>query len=235
MTGLLWLELGFHAAAAIVAVGVARRNKEHRPIALFLCFTVVADGIACALQELVLMPARLSLGPGVPFTGSVRIAFHASQAMFLSWPAGLAAVALVTLGRRRPWVPFAVWAATMAALVATYPEVRGAVLQRWYLAIELGALAVGTRYAAGWLRRVASRNEPAMSSAESLAGLCALVLVAIDMTGVAVGAWRGNIYTDWHLSQVSYAVEYAALIVLQIGGGIWRTQPQATRSSSSMQ
>jgi hypothetical protein len=234
MTGLLWLELGFHAAAALVSVGVAWRRKEHRPIALFLGFTGVADGLACALQELILEPARLSLGPGVPFTGDIRAAFHASQALFLMWPAGLAALALVTLGRRRPWVPFAVWAIALPVLAATYPAVRGAVLQRWYLAAELGALAVGLRYVMGWLWRVASRDKPALSSAELLAGLCTLILVAIDVTDVAVGPWRSNIYTDWHLSQVSYAVEYAVLIVLQIGGGTWITQSQAPKSSSSM-
>jgi hypothetical protein len=117
-----------------------------------------------------------------------------------------------------------VWAIVFAALIATYPDVRGAALQRWYFAVELGALVVGLRYAVGWLRRVATRDKPTLSSAEILAGLCTLILVAVDMTGVAVGAWRGNIFTDWHLSQVSYSVEYAVLIVLQIGGTTWRTQ-----------
>jgi hypothetical protein len=234
MTRLLWLELGLHAAAAVVAVGVAWRRREHGPVALFLGFTALASASTCMLQDYVLKPARLALGPGVPYTGGVRIAFHVSQALFLSWSACLAAVALAVLGRRRAWPAFVVWAITLAGLVATYPETRGEVLQRWYLAAELGALAVGMRYAVGWLRRVASRDKPALNPAESLAGVCTLILVAVDVCGVAVGAWRGNVYTDWHLSQVSYAVEYAVLIVLQIGGGIWRTQPRATKRSSSI-
>jgi hypothetical protein len=222
MTSREWLGVGFHAAAAVAAISIAFRTREHRPVAFFLGLTAVADGGACALQNLVLRPARLALGPGVPYAGDARVAFHASQALFLSWPAGLAALALVA-GGRRPWVAFAVWAITFAALVATYPETRGELLQRWYFAAELAALALGLRYVAGWLRRVASRNKPALNSAAILAGLCTLILFAVDMTNVAVGAWRGNIYTDWHLSRVSYSVEYAVLIVLQIGGGTWRT------------
>lgn len=223
MTSLNWLELGFHAAAAVVAVCIGFRTREHRPLAFFLGFTAIADGSACTVQDLFLKPARLALGPGVPYGSDVRVAFHASQALFLSWPAGLAALALVARGRR-PWVVFAVWAIILAVLIATYPDVRGAALQRWYFAVELGALVVGLRYAAGWLRRVASRDKPTLSSAEILAGLCTLILVAVDMTGVAVGAWRGDIFTDWHLSQVSYSVEYAVLIVLQIGGTTWGTK-----------
>jgi hypothetical protein len=223
MTSLEWLTIGFHVAAAVAAVWFAWQHREHRPVALFLGLTAMADGAVCSLRNLVLKPARLSLGPDAPYTGSVRLAFHLSQALYLLWPAGLAAVALVALGRRRPWLPFVAGAITCAALIATYPKVRGELLQRWYLAIELGALVVGLRYVLGWLRRVASRDEPELRAAEIVAGLSVMILVAVDMTGVVVGAWRGNIYTDWHLSRVSYSVEYAVLIVLQMGGGTWRT------------
>jgi len=237
MHGLDTLALGFHAAAAVAALGMARRHREQRPVALFLALTLAADVGAWGIRLGYLDPARATLrAAGVdplvtPWTGSARVAFHAFQGLWLIWAASIAGLALVTLGRRRAWPAAVGWAAALGALVVTYPVTRGALLQRCYLGGELIALAVGARYGLEWFARLASRRAPAPSRPAIIAGASALVIVAIELCGVAVGAWRGDIFTDWRLSQITYAVEYAVLFALQIGGGF--TWDQNKRYSST--
>src|SRR5689334_3379564 len=86
------------ALAAVLGVVLAVRRAEHRPVALFLVAMVAID-----LGRLYLRGAFHLDVPG-PYVGAQRVAFHAEEAGFLTWPAGLAALALnVFGGQRRPW------------------------------------------------------------------------------------------------------------------------------------
>jgi FtsH-binding integral membrane protein len=127
------------AFAAVLAVVLAYRRAEHRPVAVFLVSMVVLD-----VARLYLRSAFHLDVPG-PYVGAQRVAFHGDEAGFLAWPAGLAALALAVFdGRRRPWPPALAWAVVWVALVALYPSdlVRGDGLRRVYLAAFLTGLAV---------------------------------------------------------------------------------------------
>jgi hypothetical protein len=123
---------------AFLAVMLARRTREHKPIAVFLCSNACADLIAWVLSASI--PPHPPEGP--PLSGLARVAADIDCALFLIWPAALAGTALWVFLQRRAWVVIHVWAAAVAALVLTYPTIRGVELQKWYLAAELAALAV---------------------------------------------------------------------------------------------
>jgi hypothetical protein len=130
--------------ATSLAWPMARRRPEHRPVAWLLTFGLVSDLIRRGLQGLVLGPAYVALA-GAPATGWVRVAAHVEQALFLAWPAGLAALTLWTYLRWRPWPVVLGYATTIAVLIIGYPGLRGALVRKAYLGFELAcvALAVG--------------------------------------------------------------------------------------------
>jgi len=88
--------------AAVLAVVLAHRQREHRPMAALLVYGAVANTLRVALQQLVVMPAVLALGgdpaqgiaPLAPLTGWARVAAHVDHALLLGWSAALATGAL---------------------------------------------------------------------------------------------------------------------------------------------
>jgi hypothetical protein len=195
------------AITAILAVVLAGRTREHRPIAFFLCGALCADLIRWALAAWVPPPSP----EGPLLTGLAHGAFHIDSALFLIWPAGLAGTALWIFLRRRAWVVIPVWAATVAALVVTYPTTRGAVLQKWYLAAELAALAVtlGAIIQWAWKREVPRFHHVAL-----------MLVAGVDVAALIAGPWRGVIYDTWPLSQFMSVVLYTVLITMH-GGALW--------------
>src|SRR5262249_11533254 len=145
---LLVLTLGFHGLAGLLAPAVARRRPEYRPVAFFLAGTAIADVIYGQLVFLVLEPATtamrdLGLDPDItPLDGWARVVANIATAIFLSWYAGLAALALAVFARRRPWHVAVLWAVTSIALAVGYPATRGEFRRHVYLAADLIALAV---------------------------------------------------------------------------------------------
>ncbi len=203
----------FAILAAVLAVALARERAEHRPIAVFLVVAVVVDLARAYLR------ARFALDLPGPYEGARRIAFHVDEAGFLGWPAGLAALGLVVFARRPAWPPFVLWGLACAVLFALYPSdiVRGAGLQRVYLAAYLGGLAAALVTGLSWWN--AKRNKPGPAHA------VLLMLAIVDVARLV--PFYGSVFDRWATyAPPTNAVLYAAVSAVE-GGFLW----QSSRSS----
>lgn len=201
----IWYALA--VLAAVLAVLLARRRAEHRPIAVFLVSMAAIDLARLGLAHLVDFAAAPR-----PHVGLVRLAFHVDELGFLAWPAGLVALALVVFAGRRPWPAAVAWVATWAGLVALYPSdlVRGPGLARVYLATFLCSLAVYVAALAQWGAKRAAPNS---------AHAVLLVLGAVELARLA--PFYGSVFERW----ATYAgptnvVLYAVLAAVE-GGYLW--------------
>jgi hypothetical protein len=137
---------------------------------------------------------------------------YADAALFLAWPAGIAATALVVFLGRRAWPVALAYAATAGAVIVAYPAIRGALLARLYTAAELAAVLVAVGCGLTWYR--GSSNERTTTAQASMS------LTAAVELGTIAFSWRADIFASWHLSQVAYLLLFAVLILLQ-GGYVW--------------
>lgn len=219
---LYWLALAFKVIAAALAAWIGRRRPDYRAVAGFLCGTTIVDVLRLALQAWVIGPARAQMvvagiNPAeAPFTGWVRFASDVDSVLFLTWPAGLAALCLWVYGKRRPWPIVVMFALAAAALVIGYPTLRYDALRRFYLGAELVALAVGVFLFLRWVR-----SEPPL-----LAHVATSFILVIDLGTLVFGPWRWGLFGAWNLAQIMYAALYAALIVLQLGS-LWTPLPRS--------
>lgn len=200
--------------AAALSYATARTRPPFRPVAWLLTFQIAADLIRLPLREMVLMP-RLRLDTS-PLTGWLRVAAHAESALFIGWRVGIAALAVWVFGRRRPWGVAAAYVAVVAALAAGYPTVRGDLLQRAYLAIELAVLCVSIGFALQWL----SRREP-WTPETLVTGL----IIALEAAMITGGPYRFVIFSAWDRAWAILLVMYAGLIIVE--GWVWS---RSTRS-----
>jgi hypothetical protein len=207
------------AAAAALAWAVSRARPIHRPVAALLTFGLAADLARRALRELVLAPAYPALA-GAPATGWLRIAGHMDQALFLGWPAGVAAAAIWICLGRRPWPVAVGYALSEAGLIASYPEIRGAMLRKPYLAIQLGCLAIAVGAFLHWA--VFRKTPPTVSR-----WIVALI-VTTEVVSVAAGPWHLGLFVKWDLAQVVYAMLYSMLVLIQ-GGWLWAIRNSPSR------
>jgi hypothetical protein len=205
----IWL-VALSVVVTALAWAVARRRADHRPIAWFLTAALAADVLRWPLRVFVIAPARAARIADEPFAGWVRATWHVHEALFLVWPVGIAALFVWLFLRRRPWAIGVACAALVAYLVATYPETRGAVLQRWYLGAELAAVAVSVGACVQWLWR---RESPKLPHA------CAIMIGCVEVA-LFIGPFRGNVFTTWDLARLGYVILYVALAVVQ-GGSLW--------------
>jgi hypothetical protein len=193
--------------AAVLAVTLARRRPEHRPVAWFLCAMTAIDWTRLAIARAAHFDHAVR-----PHEGAVRLAFHLDELGFVAWPAGLAALALVLFTGQRPRPAFVAWAMLGAALVVLYPAdlVRGAGLQRVYLVAHLAALFVAVAALERWSRR---REEPGPELAVMLVLAAVDVLRLVPYAGSIFGSWAG-------LVQPANVALYGTLAAVQ-GGTIW--------------
>lgn len=203
MTQLGAFALFVRVAAPIFALAVARRRAAHIPVALFLVITLISDWARWALNS---GPLTVS----GPYHGSTRALFHLEQALFLSWPIGVAALSVHVLFKRRAWPVLLAYLAVLGALVATYPELRGAPLRRAYLGVELACLtvAVGSSVHWWWRRQRSTIGE-----------VTTLILVIVELTTL-LGPYSGNLFSSWDRAQVMYATLYVVLTAAQ-GVALW--------------
>ena len=219
------LTLAFELTAALAAVALAWKRADHRPFAAFLIIAVVVNDLArLALQSWVIVPARdamrnAGIDPAVtPFTGWVRIACDIEGALYLLWPAGIAALSQWVYMKRSPRVVAGVYVLAVAALVIGYPWLRYDMLRKFYLAAELAALSVGIVAFLRWVRTEVPRISHVLTS-------CILV---IELGVLLIGPWRFGLFTKWSMAQVMFAALYAVLTVLQVGA-LWITFPSMER------
>jgi len=189
--------------ATATAVALAWRRVDHRSFAVFLTVIAAASLIRSVLPTIA--PIRPLESP--PFTGAARLAFHADQALFLTWPAGLTALAILLFAGRRPFPMIALlWAGAVAYLIARYPTIRGETLRRFYLAAELAALAGAVASLASFWQRRATITP---------AHTCALLCFGADAATLGAGAWRWGFWVHWELTQITYALLYTVLLAFQ--------------------
>jgi hypothetical protein len=204
----IWLFFLSFAVTGLAWV-IASRRLEHRPVAWFLTVSLIADIIRWPLSAHVLRTGHQRFDPA-PFSGWYRVACHLDDALFLVWPAGITALAMVVFLGRRPWVVLAAWALTVAAIAIMYPVTRGYVLSLCYLAAEIAALTATIGFYAVWWRR---REPP------TLQNVCTLLIFCAEIATL-IGPYSGNIFTTWDLAQASFATLYVTLFVIQ-GGALW--------------
>lgn len=197
--------------AAALSWAVASGRPLHRPVAWLLTFQIISDLTRLAIRELVF----LKHGPW-PATGWLRAVFHVEQALFIGWRMGIAALAVRIFGGRRPWPVFLAFAVIELGLAASYPAVRGELLQRAYLAIELAVLCVSIGFALQWL----SRREP-WTPETLVTGL----IIALEAAMVTGGPYRFVIFSAWDRAWAILLVMYAGLIIVE--GWVWS---KSTRS-----
>jgi hypothetical protein len=209
----LWIA---HGLAGVLAVLLARRRTEHRPIAAFIVVTLVADLARGALMAWGWGPARAVLPPGAPLSGWPRAWHHLGQALLMTWPAGLAVLSLIVflphLRRRGLAGIGAVYLATVAALVVTYPANRPA-LGYAYAAAYLGGVVAVVVGAVAWGRR---RAHPRPEHLITLAlGVLDLALFAGPFAPLAPAPFE-----RWNVAQLLYLCTWAAIALLH-GGFLW--------------
>jgi hypothetical protein len=178
----------------------------------------VANLARRALRVLVLAPAREALRAqgldpaAVPFTGLPRVACDIDGALFIAWPAGIAALAVWTFTKRRPWGVIVAYAVAVSFMVATYP--RGVDLQRFYLAVELSSMCVSLGCLLIWFRS---------HERVSLQTLAAGIIVSVELAMVSGGPYLGDIFLTWHRAQQILVVLFMAIIAVH-AVSIWRSQ-----------
>ena len=195
--------------AVVLAWAAARRGPEHRPFAGLLTLGLVSDVILWALQRWVLPPPLLD---NPPLTGWIRFAGYIEAALYVAWPIGIAAVALNTMAKRSMRPAIFAYVIVVAGLIIGYPTIRGDVLRKVLLGIELASMLVGIASILAWRRR---------RERSTTATLCTSILVAGHFGTVLSGPYRFGLFGEaWVLAQVAYLLIYAVVIVLQ-AGSLW--------------
>ncbi|HLM73225.1 MAG TPA: hypothetical protein VK459_11055 [Polyangiaceae bacterium] len=166
----------------------------------------MSDVILWALQRWVLPPPLLD---NPPLTGWIRIAGYIDAALYVAWPIGIAAVALNTLAKRSMRPAIVAYVIVVAGLIIGYPTIRGEILRKVLLGIELASMLVGLASILVWRRR---------SERSTITALCTSVLVVGHFGTILSGPYRFGLFGEaWVLAQVAYVLIYAVVIVLQAG------------------
>lgn len=215
------------AAAALLAGAAALRWRSFRGIAfLFGVAGVASDAVRCALWTRVIEP---TIAPFLaakvqapPLTGWIRVAGHLDQALFLLWPAGMAAVAIgVFMGRRRAArvVGAILWTLSSAAFAALYPWLRGARLADAHQLVHGVCLSVALYAVVFWVvRNVIPRlRRRAMPRAAEVVMAVALALDAL----VVANAYAPQLLDGWPVAQAIQLMMYTIATLILLGVLTW--------------
>jgi hypothetical protein len=212
MTPLAAATLVLCLAATVAAVVLARRRREHVPVAAYLVAVVALDlcrwGLAMALPE--------ATGPRVGLEAWLR---HLDCLAYLGAILALPGLAVVVFcGGRRLRAFAVVWLWLWVWLVADYPELSGPGLLRVYRLIEIAAVLVSGLCLADWLRGPGLVREGlsprVCCTLALLAGATATVLVP---AGSMLGAWPAVVATNALMIAAALVVQLRALM----GGQLW--------------
>lgn len=192
---------------ALLALAVARRFPDHRPLAVALWSLVGATGILYVLT--------LVLRGPVPYTGLLRAAFGIDVTLRVLWRWSIAACLWATLGSRRGgWACLGIGGAIALGFVAAYPALRqGPLLGTAYPLAHLAAViacmaAVGSRLLIPW-RLPIGAEIPAL----------ALALGAFAQLGATY--WELDPVRFWPAGRVVSVLTYAT-ISLVLGWQAWK-------------
>jgi hypothetical protein len=190
------------ALAAALSLVVARRRPDYRPVAGFLVAVAVASGLRLLLR--IELPS-LAL-PRVP-ASVPRHLLHLDQALYLVWPAALAALALAVCLASRRWPAVIAWGLALATLVGL--GLRPTLVTRLYSFAELGAVCLLLGALCQWSGRDKVPRLPQLAT-------CLIVVFA----GLAAVSTRSDVARQWPSALACFLVLYSCLILLQ-GGALW--------------
>lgn len=208
------------AIAAGLAYVVAQQRRAMRPVAWLLAWEVAQDLGRRALSTCILDPARATLG--TPYVGWARVAFHAREALQVSWCFGVVAVAArVLLGRLALWAAPAFLVA-VAVAVSGYPWwLRGATaLDGYYAVVQAVEVAACGAYVVSFVRR----GEGTLS----IAHVAVFWLVAVELAVLAAYA-VGGIFEWWPVASSLYLAMHTGLVLAQ-GWWLWTSAPRESQS-----
>jgi hypothetical protein len=200
--------------AAAVSLPALRKPRGYRPVAIFLVGMTAASWARGLLSPILLAAPR-------PRVGLARVAFQVSDALFLAWPAAVAALAIVVFTRRRAWPVAIVWALVIGALAGMYPVLHGEALARWtYGGLTLVACAAGASAFLLWLR---------LRLAPDAVHVAAL-LILFSTAATLVGPYLGDVGARWDIARWTFVGLYLALS--SIGVRQWIRSSSVSPSSS---
>ena len=156
-----------------------------------------------------------------PRIGLARVAFQVSDALFLAWPAAVAALSIVVFTRRRAWPVAIVWAVLTGSLAGMYPALHGEALARWtYGGVTLIACIAGAFAVLVWLRQ---RLAPGPQHVAAL-------LILLSTGATLVGPYLGDVGARWDIARWTFVALYIALS--SIGVRQWIRSCSVSPSSS---
>lgn len=201
-----------HVISAALSIPLAKRSRDHQAIAVFLVVTAVADLARYLLEARIIFPAweqqrAAGLDPArATLAGWVRAAAHVDQALFVFWPASVAALSMAVLLHKRPWIVLPAWATFVVLVSAGYPIVRGVPLLRVYLAAELLGACGATACFAAWTMRREAMTLPRFM----------VICIATFQAATLVGPYLGDPATSWDNVRALYLVMYTALALVHV-------------------
>lgn len=200
---------GAGAAARAGRAVLHRRDGSLLDAARLLEVLLAADATRLLLSALVLDPARAA--GRVPYMGAERLAFHASQALFLAWPVGVAALVARLFARGPTWLAFALLLpVAMIFFAGTYPSLRGAELGDAYRAAQVGAIALA----------LASLTLPRPAAIRAGRGHLVALFLLGGVTAELAGPYVAEPFASWWTAQISWLVVLGAIVV----ASTWSTQ-----------
>lgn len=198
-------------AEVLFVASVRRRaatSPEHRPVALAATYVLAADVIMRALQVVGLDDAPR------PLTTWHRAALYLETLLFTGWPCVVAALGLwmfLPYGKRvGAQMVLGAWLGVNACLVHVYP-IGHEPTSRVFQLVTIAAVAVvAVAASAAWSRRWGRAH------------LAALFLAGTELVVAVIGPYATNIYRDWSVATLVYAVAFGAL-------GFWYLSPRRDR------
>ena len=244
MTLLLATQL-LQVIAAALAIALALRCTDHRPVAALLTYGAVANSLRVSLQEHVVIPAVIALGgepalgitPAGPLTGWARAAAHADHALLLGWSAGVAICALWVFwpDRKRTWSTISADGEPATYVINPWPMSRWVMLGPALVWAALVAYFVATYPDSRSLHRTGYLLADLLAIGAGAAAfvgwlrrrdaaeglpvpkLCVLLIVGLDAVALLGPHLAPGFYAGWDRALGAYVVLYGLLVLIQGG------------------
>lgn len=212
MSAIISVHMAGTALVPVLAWAVARRQRSHVPLAAYLTWLAVVDGVNVALR------GGIYQTPSHPMHGWARAAFHVDDALSQSTQFFfLACILHYFLGRGARW-PIALWAVVVTLRASRYP----ASVSWPAFAMVFNATALFC-----WLVIVFA----ILTRRELKPTISHVVLILYSATDAVAAAFPllrlpSSPSTTWHLVMVCATIGVAAVIVAHLVA-LWRLRSDA--------
>lgn len=208
------MQLAALLALALAGAACRLRAWADRDADLLTCARLLEALLAADLLNL--FAARALYPLPTPYTGAARALFHASQALTLAWPAGVAALSWHLLTRLRPvsWM-LVPWLGATALLAFQYPALRGEALGDALRRCQAAGLVVGL------LALLGARPDGFRPGRAHLVSLALLAGVGAELAGPYLAAP----FTTWWTAQATWILTLTAASVVAAWRRPWTRSP----------